>query len=89
MLNIIFWVTCYPLIFLMYFLLRNARDKNSWCFGVVLSKEWKKDPEVDIVDMEYRKNLKKMMVLSDIVGPALPQTHKALLFRFLSLLREM
>ncbi len=61
MLNIIFWITCYPLIFLMYFLLRNARDRNSWCFGVVLSKEWKKDPEVDAIDIEYRKNLKKMM----------------------------
>lgn len=63
MLNIIFWVTCYPLIFLMYFLLRNARDKNSWCFGVALSKEWKKDPEVDAIDIEYRKNLKKMMLV--------------------------
>ena len=63
MLNIIFWVTCYPLIFLMYFILRNARDRNSWCFGVVLSKEWKKDPAVDMIDVEYRKNLKKMMMV--------------------------
>ena len=62
-LNIIFWVTCYPLIFLMYFILKNARDKNSWCFGVVLSKEWKKDPAVDAIDVEYRKNLKKMMMV--------------------------
>lgn len=63
MLNIIFWISCYPLIFLMYFLLKNARDRNSWCFGVVLSKEWKKDPAVDAIDVEYRKNLKKMMIV--------------------------
>ena len=60
--NIIFWVTCYPIIFILYFLLRNAKDKNSWCFGATLSKEWKKDPAVEAVDVEYRRNLKNTMI---------------------------
>lgn len=63
MLNIIFMVTCYPIIFLMYFLLRNAGDKNSWCFGATLSKEMKKDPAVVAIDQEYRKILKNSMIL--------------------------
>ena len=58
-LNVIFMLTCYPIIFLMYFLLRNAKDKNGWCFGATLSKEWKGNPAVEAIDIDYRKNLKK------------------------------
>lgn len=66
-LNIIFGVTCYPIIFLMYFLLRNAKDKNNWCFGATLSKELKKHPDVEAIDKEYRKNLKNGMIVMGII----------------------
>ena len=66
-LNIIFLVTCYPVLFLVYFLLRNAKDKNSWCFGATMSKEWKNDPEVEVIDVEYRKNLKNTMIVFGIL----------------------
>ena len=65
--NIIFLVTCYPLVFLLYFFLRNARSHNGWCFGVSLTHEWKKDPEIDKVDVEYRKNLKNTMIVFGII----------------------
>ena len=65
--NIIFLVTCYPIIFLLYFFLRGARSNNSWCFGATLSKEWKKDPEVEAIDVEYRKNLKTTMIVFGII----------------------
>ena len=82
-LNIIFGVTCYPLIFLMYFLLRNARDKNSWCFGATLSKEWKKDPAVEAIDVEYRKNLKNTMIVFAIVPVcAFFMKHMSIVFTF-------
>ena len=64
--NFIFLITCYPIVFLLYFFLRNARSHNGWCFGVSLTKEWKKDPEIDKVDMEYRKNLKNTMIVFGI-----------------------
>lgn len=64
--NIIFLVTCYPIVFLLYFFLRNARNHNGWCFGASMSKEWKKDPEVDAIDVEYRKNLKNTMIVLGI-----------------------
>ena len=61
--NFIFLITCYPIVFLLYFFLRNARNHNGWCFGVSMSKEWKTDPEVDAIDVEYRKNLKNTMIV--------------------------
>ena len=64
--NIIFLVTCYPIVFILYFFLRNARNHNGWCFGASLSMEWKKDPEVDAIDVEYRKNLKNTMIVFGI-----------------------
>lgn len=67
MLNIIFMISCYPILFLMYFLLRNAKDKNSWCFGTTLSKELKNDPAVEAIDVEYRKNLKNSMVVLGVI----------------------
>lgn len=66
-LNIIFIVTCYPIIFLMYFIYRNAKDRNGYCFGATLSKELKSDPAVEAIDAEYRKTFKKTMIVSGII----------------------
>ena len=60
-------ITCYPILFLMYFLLRNAKDKNNWCFGATLSKEQKKDPAIDEIDADYRKKFKRGMILMAFV----------------------
>lgn len=65
--NIIFMMTCYPIVFLMYFLLRNANDRNNWCFGATLSKERKKHPDVEAIGVRYRKNLKKSMIAMGFV----------------------
>lgn len=64
---IIFIFTCYPLLLMMYYLLRNAKDRNSWCFGVTLNRERKKDPEVEAIDVEYRRNLKNAMIVFAIM----------------------
>lgn len=60
--NIIFGMTCYPLLLMMYFFLCNAKDRNSWCFGETLGREWKKEPEIEAIDVEYRRNLKNTMI---------------------------
>ena len=81
--NIIFLITCYPLVFLLYFFLRNARNHNGWCFGASLSMEWKKDPEVDAIDVEYRKNLKNTMIVFAIMPLAmLFMKHMSISFTF-------
>lgn len=66
-LNIIFAITCYPILFIMYFMLRNAKDKNNWCFGATLSRELKKDPAVEAIDAKYRKNLKTSFIVLGII----------------------
>ncbi len=65
--NIIFLVTCYPLIFLMYFLLRNAGNKNGYCFGATLSRELRADEAVQTIDAEYRKTLKNNMIFLGVL----------------------
>ena len=67
MLNIIFIVTCYPILFLMYFLLKNAGDRNNWCFGVTLTKEQKKYPAIVEIDADYKKKMKSGMIVMAIV----------------------
>lgn len=66
-LNIIFMLTCYPILFLMYFLMRKAKDKNGYCFGATLSKELKNDPAVEAIDVEYRKKLKRHMMILGVI----------------------
>lgn len=81
--NIIFLVTCYPIIFILYFFLRNAKNHNGWCFGASLSKEWKKDSEVEAIDVEYRKNLKKTMIVFAIAPfVTLLMKHMSILFTY-------
>ena len=80
-LNIIFTVTCYPIILIMYFMLRNAKDKNGYCFGATLSRELKNDPAVEAIDIEYRKKLKtSMIVLAIIPIVAFFMKHISLIF---------
>ena len=67
MFNAIFMITCYPILFLMYFLLRNAKDRNNWCFGATLSKEQKKDPAIEEIDADYRKKFKNGMITMALV----------------------
>ena len=67
MLNIIFMITCYPILFIMYFIFRNAKDKNGYCFGATLSKELKSDPAVEQIDAKFRKTLKNSMIVSAII----------------------
>ena len=66
-LNIIFMVTCYPILFIMYFLLRNANDRNGWCFGVTLNREMKKDPEIEVITEEYHRGLKQSTIIFAII----------------------
>ena len=81
--NLIFVITCYPIIVIMYFFLRNARNFNGWCFGATLSSQWKKDPEVEAIDVAYRKNLKNTMI-SFAITPiiTLCMSHMSIIFSF-------
>jgi len=66
-LNIIFVVTCYPILLLMYFMFRKAKDRNGWCFGATLSKELRSDPAIEEIDKEYQKMLKTSTIILAII----------------------
>lgn len=65
--NIIFMVTCYPILFVMYFLLRNAGDRGAYCFGATLNAKLRKDEAVTVIDAEYRRNLKRGTIICSIL----------------------
>lgn len=66
-LNGIFLLTCYPILLIMYFMLKNANDRNGYCFGTTLKKELRNDATVETITAEYKKNLKTSMIVLAIV----------------------
>lgn len=65
--SIIFLLGCYPFLFVMYFLFRNVGNKNSYCFGATVPADLKNDPEIQAVDVEFRKELKRWTIILAIV----------------------
>lgn len=61
-----FFITMYPIIFLMYFLLRGAGEKT-YCFGATLKPELRNDEKVKQIIAEYRKQLKGSMIILGII----------------------
>lgn len=69
-LNGLFLITCYPILFFMYFMLRKAYDKNGYCFGATLKRELREDDAVKEIIADYQKNLKtNMIILAVIILP--------------------
>lgn len=62
-LNGLFLITCYPILFFMYFMLRKAYDKNGYCFGTTLKRELREDDAVKEIIADYQKNLKTNMIV--------------------------
>ena len=65
--SIIFFVGCYPILFLMYFLYRNLANKNGYCFGATISKELRDGDETKAIDAWYRKELKKYTLVLAVI----------------------
>lgn len=63
----IFFITCYPILLVMYFMLRNAVDKNGLCFGATLKMELRQCEEVKVIDAKFRKELKWANIILAII----------------------
>ena len=59
--NIIFFATCYPILFVLYFMLKEAGNRDGYCFGASLKSELRRENEVQNIITEYKKNLKSCM----------------------------
>ena len=54
----IFFVTCYPILLVMYFMLKGSANRNGFCFGATLTPEMRNDEEIKTIDEEFRRSLK-------------------------------
>mgnify|MGYP003301803097 CR=1 FL=1 len=67
-LQIIFLVTMYPLLFVIYFLLRNAGGVDkAYVYGATLKKEYRTEEEVIKITEEYKRKMKKATVILGII----------------------
>ncbi len=66
--QIIFFVTMYPILFLMYFFLRPAGAfKNGYCFAVGMKKEWMEQQEVVEIQKCYRQQTKRQLLILALI----------------------
>ena len=64
----IFFVTMYPVLFIVYFLLRNAgRADKAYIYGATLKKEYRTEGAVLKITEEYKKKLKKATIFLGIM----------------------
>ena len=63
----IFVITCYPILLVMYFALKDSANRNGYCFGASLKNELREDEEVKAIDVWFRKKLKLWTILMAIV----------------------
>ena len=67
-LQIISLVTMYPLLFVIYFLLRNAGGVDkAYIYGATLKKEYRTETEVIEITKEYKQKMKRAMIVLAIV----------------------
>lgn len=65
--NIIFFATCYPIMFVLYFVYRDMGDKNTYCFGATLKRELREDPDVQQIIRDYKRNLKRYTIIVGVI----------------------
>lgn len=60
-LGMIFFVGMYPVLFMMYFLLKDAGNaKDGYCFSVRMKKEWMENATVKEIQETYKRRLKRL-----------------------------
>lgn len=66
--QIIFMITMYPVLFVLYFVLRGVGEaKNGYSFGLRMKTDWMKDAKVQEIIQEYRKELKRMVIIFALI----------------------
>ena len=68
MLNIIFFVTTYPILFLMYFfIVKNNVYENHFLFSVTMEDEWIQREEIKKIYSDFRKQMRILLVILLII----------------------
>lgn len=68
MLNWILGIGMYPVVFILYFVLKNtAKPKKGLVFGVTMKKEWLSEEEIKTLTDEYNKKMKRNMLIMAVL----------------------
>ncbi len=68
MLQMMFFLTMYPVVFILYFVMRSAgHGKNGMYFGVHMKAEWTEDAGIKEIAAAYDRELKKMMIIFALI----------------------
>lgn len=66
--QIIFFVAMYPVLFILYFVMRGIGDAgNGYSFGLCMKREWMQEEEAQKIVQQYRRELKKMTVVMALI----------------------
>lgn len=66
--QIIFFITMYPMLFILYFVMRGVGDaKNGYSFGLRMKAEWMKDTKVQEIVQQYRKELLQTTLIFAVI----------------------
>ena len=63
----IFFITCYPILLIMYFMLKNAANRNGLCFGATLKQKLHEEAAVKDIAEKYLKDLKRSLIIMAII----------------------
>ena len=68
MLNWILGLGMYPIVFILYFVLKNtAKPQKGLVFGVTVKKEWLSDEEITAITDEYNKKMKRNTLIMAVL----------------------
>lgn len=66
--TIFFVITCYPVLFILYFAMKSATEaKNGYCVGAFMKSEWMQDAEVQKICTDFRKDLNRLTAIMAVV----------------------
>lgn len=66
--QIIFSVSMYPVLFVLYFMMRGVGDaKNGYSFGLRMKAEWMTDLQVQEIVKQYQKELKQQTIVLALI----------------------
>lgn len=68
MLAIIFFVGMYPVLFILYFMMKDAgKPQDGCCFAVHIEKEWLETDTIKAVQENYKKELKRIVQILALI----------------------
>ena len=61
--NILLLVCMYPILLIVYYILKNAALKDHTLFGIRFSDEWLSKEDVENLKKEYQRSLKRYLLI--------------------------